>query len=181
MIDLSKIESAALVAADAEFMVDNDCIYKKDDEDLELPVAHYMTSSYMQDQDFGFVNALASMHARLNPGAVRKLIALARKGVTQSGGDQAALLEADVAIDTDGILAEFSKLDIDPDSRHLQAVLNILAKRRQLAYEQWVTARVRDIMAKRLGQESIGLNRSEERRVGKECVSTFRSRWSPSH
>src|SRR3546814_17060544 len=24
-------------------------------------------------------------------------------------------------------------------------------------------------------------DRSEERRVGKECVSTFRSRWSPSH
>src|SRR3546814_17837593 len=26
-----------------------------------------------------------------------------------------------------------------------------------------------------------GLVRSEERRVGKECVSTCRSRWSPSH
>src|SRR3546814_14502040 len=26
-----------------------------------------------------------------------------------------------------------------------------------------------------------GLNRSEERRVGKECVSTCRSRWSPYH
>src|SRR3546814_17939968 len=26
-----------------------------------------------------------------------------------------------------------------------------------------------------------GLPRSEERRVGKECVSTCRSRWSPSH
>src|SRR3546814_4419435 len=25
------------------------------------------------------------------------------------------------------------------------------------------------------------LDRSEERRVGKECVSTFRSRWSPDH
>src|SRR3546814_14411837 len=25
------------------------------------------------------------------------------------------------------------------------------------------------------------LDRSEERRVGKECVSTCRSRWSPSH
>src|SRR3546814_19932237 len=25
------------------------------------------------------------------------------------------------------------------------------------------------------------LSRSEERRVGKECVSTCRSRWSPSH
>src|SRR3546814_9249326 len=119
MIDLSKIESAALVAADGEFMVNNDCIYKKDDEDLELPVAHYMTSSYMQDQDFGFVNALASMHARLNPGAVRKLIALARKGVTQSGGDQAALLEADVATDTDGILAEFSKLENAPTRKQL--------------------------------------------------------------
>src|SRR3546814_18797143 len=26
-----------------------------------------------------------------------------------------------------------------------------------------------------------GLERSEERRVGKECVSTCRSRWSPYH
>src|SRR3546814_20050430 len=28
---------------------------------------------------------------------------------------------------------------------------------------------------------SIGAFRSEERRVGKECVSTCRSRWSPYH
>src|SRR3546814_15858739 len=27
----------------------------------------------------------------------------------------------------------------------------------------------------------VGLSRSEERRVGKECVSTCRSRWSPYH
>src|SRR3546814_12712546 len=27
----------------------------------------------------------------------------------------------------------------------------------------------------------LGDGRSEERRVGKECVSTCRSRWSPSH
>src|SRR3546814_14704522 len=27
----------------------------------------------------------------------------------------------------------------------------------------------------------IGVYRSEERRVGKECVSTCRSRWSPYH
>src|SRR3546814_10498597 len=27
----------------------------------------------------------------------------------------------------------------------------------------------------------LGSNRSEERRVGKECVSTCRSRWSPDH
>src|SRR3546814_15786485 len=29
--------------------------------------------------------------------------------------------------------------------------------------------------------EPQGLRRSEERRVGKECVSTCRSRWSPYH
>src|SRR3546814_15319792 len=29
--------------------------------------------------------------------------------------------------------------------------------------------------------ESTATVRSEERRVGKECVSTCRSRWSPSH
>src|SRR3546814_3152384 len=28
---------------------------------------------------------------------------------------------------------------------------------------------------------SAAVERSEERRVGKECVSTFRSRWSPYH
>src|SRR3546814_16034528 len=37
----------------------------------------------------------------------------------------------------------------------------------------------------RVGNETVGsvaaLDRSEERRVGKECVSTGRSRWSPYH
>src|SRR3546814_3863768 len=31
------------------------------------------------------------------------------------------------------------------------------------------------------GVEGLQLGRSEERRVGKECVSTCRSRWSPYH
>src|SRR3546814_14780400 len=31
------------------------------------------------------------------------------------------------------------------------------------------------------GERALGQARSEERRVGKECVSTCRSRWSPSH
>src|SRR3546814_10107956 len=31
------------------------------------------------------------------------------------------------------------------------------------------------------GQVQGGIMRSEERRVGKECVSTCRSRWSPYH
>src|SRR3546814_17100747 len=41
---------------------------------------------------------------------------------------------------------------------------------------------LRTIVAKRvLVVEDNELNRSEERRVGKECVSTCRSRWSPYH
>src|SRR3546814_12419137 len=31
------------------------------------------------------------------------------------------------------------------------------------------------------GWHAVGAMRSEERRVGKECVSTCRSRWSPYH
>src|SRR3546814_13421974 len=33
----------------------------------------------------------------------------------------------------------------------------------------------------RFGNPALGKLRSEERRVGKECVSTCRSRWSPYH
>src|SRR3546814_4884501 len=33
----------------------------------------------------------------------------------------------------------------------------------------------------RCGRRADRLGRSEERRVGKECVSTCRSRWSPYH
>src|SRR3546814_2334232 len=36
-------------------------------------------------------------------------------------------------------------------------------------------------LAARLQGQSRGGDRSEERRVGKECVNTCRSRWSPYH
>src|SRR3546814_13618094 len=39
----------------------------------------------------------------------------------------------------------------------------------------------RDILAEELAPIAQELARSEERRVGKECVSTCRSRWSPYH
>src|SRR3546814_1459135 len=32
-----------------------------------------------------------------------------------------------------------------------------------------------------VGDDPVEADRSEERRVGKECVSTCRSRWSPYH
>src|SRR3546814_16980312 len=55
---------------------------------------------------------------------------------------------------------------------------------------QAMKARVTEMMAKvgllpqminRYPHEFSGGQRSEERRVGKECVSTCRSRWSPYH
>src|SRR3546814_14909 len=41
-------------------------------------------------------------------------------------------------------------------------------------YAQFVTSKTVDVKKSHVG-------RSEERRVGKECVSTCRSRWSPYH
>ena len=41
-------------------------------------------------------------------------------------------------------------------------------------------AKVDDILSNTSVKEAIKF-RSEERRVGKECVSTCRSRWSPYH
>src|SRR3546814_7447264 len=37
------------------------------------------------------------------------------------------------------------------------------------------------VYVERVPDVTIGPDRSEERRVGKECVSTCRSRWSPYH
>src|SRR3546814_8567765 len=37
------------------------------------------------------------------------------------------------------------------------------------------------VVALRVNGDDVGFIRSEERRVGKECVSTCRSRWSPYH
>src|SRR3546814_446276 len=44
-------------------------------------------------------------------------------------------------------------------------------------YDEADVARVLDAMR----HKSLLIARSEERRVGKECVSTCRSRWSPYH
>src|SRR3546814_11511406 len=56
------------------------------------------------------------------------------------------------------------------------------------AYFYFTDHKVANTIAKTVIEEYItldvilaGLVRSEERRVGKECVSTCRSRWSPYH
>src|SRR3546814_5753028 len=48
-------------------------------------------------------------------------------------------------------------------------------------YSSPVIGRVAKFFVRLASQSAAGLTRSEERRVGKECVSTCRSRWSPYH
>src|SRR3546814_14532776 len=57
--------------------------------------------------------------------------------------------------------------------------------KRELVPGRWqaavesMTSFISNMMRANIGEE--GRRRSEERRVGKECVSTCRSRWSPYH
>src|SRR3546814_17248901 len=73
----------------------------------------------------------------------------------------------------------FVRLDQVLDARHRAeaaepfAGFAVVLRPRDAVVDQRVVAAL-------VGREA-GKARSEERRVGKECVSTFRSRWSPYH
>ena len=45
----------------------------------------------------------------------------------------------------------------------------------------YLTLGIRDVLLLKNQDDVPQINRSEERRVGKECVSLCRSRWSPYH
>src|SRR3546814_6995752 len=49
------------------------------------------------------------------------------------------------------------------------------------AYEAEKSPAAKDAIAQILTNSRMCAERAEERRVGKECVSTCRSRWSPYH
>src|SRR3546814_13147562 len=52
----------------------------------------------------------------------------------------------------------------------------LIEKSREFTLVPW-----RPALERHLDKQVSGIMRSEERRVGKECVSTCRSRWSPYH
>src|SRR3546814_18079017 len=76
---------------------------------------------------------------------------------------------------------DFSTLDDLPAG----AVVGTSSLRREAQlrerYPHLVVQPLRGNLDTRLGKLDRGDYRSEERRVGKECVSTCRSRWSPDH
>src|SRR3546814_1678787 len=77
-------------------------------------------------------------------------------------------------------ISDWSSDVCSSDLRHLNAQFGD----ELVDHRTWVLAGDGCLM-EGVNHEAIGLaghlNRSEERRVGKECVSTCRSRWSPYH
>src|SRR3546814_19914426 len=72
--------------------------------------------------------------------------------------------------------------DRDVDAVSLTFLRNVTFSNFTLQLEQsYSTSQSMGLIMTQWTCQNMVLNRSEERRVGKECVSTCRSRWSPSH
>src|SRR3546814_21116188 len=56
-----------------------------------------------------------------------------------------------------------------------------LSPAQQFCVDEWEADDVVATLARELAARGVSVTRSEERRVGKEWVSTWSSRWSPSH
>src|SRR3546814_17328822 len=69
---------------------------------------------------------------------------------------------------------------IGPGGRAAAAAPPAAAIRQNVAYRRLSAASMSDVIALIFDfDDTLAPDRSEERRVGKECVSTCRSRWSP--
>src|SRR3546814_14885377 len=75
---------------------------------------------------------------------------------------------ADVVNVTDPLAPGAAAVSADGQTAHLDVTYDL---------EQLTSAQLDDAMAVTDTASADGLQRSEERRVGKECVSTCRSRW----
>ena len=63
----------------------------------------------------------------------------------------------------------------------LRENINNAMKDAMKARDELTTATLRMTLAAVRNAEVAGAERSEERRVGKECIAVCRSRWSPYH
>src|SRR3546814_11808569 len=86
----------------------------------------------------------------------------------------------------DGTTSQFGPvLKLTGNPINLGQTLDTVASTKSYAAFGQGTLRIGDSLrlnvGLRLDREEVKAKRSEERRVGKECVSTCRSRWSPYH
>src|SRR3546814_4006686 len=73
--------------------------------------------------------------------------------------------------------SDLDEIGIKQHARHRRLDATTLGQAKIAALANHLAAQRVTIHAQRV----VGAIRSEERRVGKECVSTCRSRWSPYH
>src|SRR3546814_17706299 len=99
--------------------------------------------------------------------AKQALLALNQRLIDDGLADRATIKIVAFRADTGTAVIDANSVEFDrPDDSGLAAVVNSLRANGGTQYE---------------GPLQVAANRSEERRVGKECVSTCRSRWSPYH
>src|SRR3546814_2665449 len=77
-------------------------------------------------------------------------------------------------------ISDWSSDVCSSDLLHRRELERITAGR-ELEIDDLVDTRAARAVAVRHRRQRRAVTRSEERRVGKECVSTCRSRWSPYH
>src|SRR3546814_11267399 len=89
-------------------------------------------------------------------------------------------IERGQIVEIDAVPHRFGIVEIDLDQLGQRKITLAVARRANLALDGVAGAQAIFADLVRRHVNVIG-TRSEERRVGKECVSTCRSRWSPFH
>src|SRR3546814_12329472 len=89
------------------------------------------------------------------------------------------------AFDLNKMLGDLKMPGFDPAAVAAAQQKNIdaitAANKRAIEGYQAIAKRQAEIFQENLKEVASMMKRSEERRVGQECVSTCRSRWSPYH
>ena len=57
------------------FTVENDCVYRETDEDMERPLVHVCTSQFVEHEHFGTIAADALWFATATPDRIRRVLA----------------------------------------------------------------------------------------------------------
>src|SRR3546814_16195106 len=100
-------------------------------------------------------------------------------------GQRLREVAAGFRLNRQGNREEVELLDVEAAGAVPQRLLELGAQADRVGYPTQLDAdRIDDLLSgspDRLGDRQAGAQRSDERIVGKECVSTFRFRWSPNH